>query len=41
MDEVKGCLSKRGPTIPETKECIKDRKEWRCIAVGGDVGDPG
>ena len=27
MDGVKDCLSDRGLTIPEAKECIKDRKE--------------
>ena len=27
-------------TIPEAKECVKDRREWRRI-VGGDVDDPG
>ena len=26
-------------TIPEAKECVKDRREWRRI-VGGDVDDP-
>ena len=36
MDEAKGCLSDRGLTIPETKECVKDKREWRRI-VGGDV----
>ena len=36
MDGVKGCLSDRGLTIPEAKECGKDRREWRRI-VGGDV----
>ena len=25
MDGVKGCLSDRGLTIPEAKECVKDR----------------
>ena len=37
---VKGCLSERGLSIPEAKECVKDRREWRRI-VGGDVDDPG
>ena len=32
MDGVKGCLSDRGVSIPEAKECIKDT--WRRI-VGG------
>ena len=36
---VKG-LSNRELTIPEAKECVKDRREWRRI-VGGDVDDPG
>ena len=40
MNRVKGCLSDRGSSIPEDKECVKDRKEWRRI-VGGDVDDPG
>ena len=39
MDGVKG-LSDRGLTVPEAKECVKDRREWRRI-VGGDVDDPG
>ena len=30
----------RGLSIPEAKECVKDRREWRRI-VGGDVDDPG
>ena len=34
MDGVKGCLSERGLSIPEAKECVKDRREWRRI-VGG------
>ena len=34
MDEVKGCLSERGLSIPEAEECVKDRREWRRI-VGG------
>ena len=34
MDGVKGCLSDRGLSIPETKECVKDGREWRHI-VGG------
>ena len=29
MDGVKGCLSDKRLTIPEAKECVKDRKEWR------------
>ena len=40
MDGVKGCLSDRGLTIPEAKECIEDRREWRRIVGGGDVDDP-
>ena len=40
MDGVKRCLSKRGLSIPEAEECVKDRREWRRI-VGGDVDDPG
>ena len=40
MDGVKGCLSDRGLTILEAKECIKDRREWRCIVGGGYVDDP-
>ena len=32
MDEgVKGCLNDRGLSIPEAKECVKDRREWRRI----------
>ena len=31
MDGVKSWLSDRGPTIPEAKESVKDRKEWRCM----------
>ena len=27
MDGVKGCLSERGLSIPEAKECVKDRRE--------------
>ena len=34
MDGVKGCLSERRLSIPEAKECVKDRREWRRI-VGG------
>ena len=34
MDGVKGCLSDRRLTIPEAKDCGKDRREWRRI-VGG------
>ena len=34
MDGVKGCLSERGLSIPEAKECAKDRRKWRRI-VGG------
>ena len=26
MDGVKGCLSERGLSIPEAKECVKDRR---------------
>ena len=33
-------LNDRGLSIPEAKECVKDRREWRRI-VGGDVDDPG
>ena len=40
MDGGKGCLSERGLSIPEAKERVKDRREWRRI-VGGDVDDPG
>ena len=40
MDALKGCLSDRGLTIPEAKECVKDRREWRRITEG-DVNDPG
>ena len=36
VDGVKGCLSDRGLTIPETKECVKD-----LIGESGDVDDPG
>ena len=37
MDEVnvKGCLSDRGLTIPEAKDCVKDRREWRRIVGRG------
>ena len=38
---VKGCLSDRGLTISDAKECVKDRREWRRIVGGGDVDDPG
>ena len=34
MNGVKGCVSDRGLTIPEAKECVKDRREWRRF-VGG------
>ena len=34
MDGAKGYLSDRELTIPEAKECVKDRREWRRI-VGG------
>ena len=34
MDGVKGCLSDRGLSIPEAKECVKDRREWRRIVRG-------
>ena len=27
MDAVKGCLSKRGLSIPEAEECVMDRRE--------------
>ena len=27
MDGVKGCLSERGLSIPEAKECVKDRRK--------------
>ena len=40
MDGGKGCLGERGLSIPEAKECVKDRREWRRI-VGGGVDDPG
>ena len=40
MDGVKGCLSDGGLSIPEVKECVEDRRQWRRIA-GGDVDDPG
>ena len=40
MDGVKGCLSDRGLSVPEAKECLRDRREWRRI-VGGGVDDPG
>ena len=29
MVEVKNCLDKRGLTIQKSKECVKDRKEWK------------
>ena len=35
MDGVKGCLSERGLSIPEVKECVIDRREWRRIVGGG------
>ena len=38
--KVNGCLNDRRLAIPEAKECVKDRREWRHIVVG-DVGDPG
>ena len=43
MDEAKGCLSDSGLIIPEAKECVNDRREWRRIIGegGGDVDDPG
>ena len=31
IDEVKGCLTERGLSIPEAKECVKDRRKWRRI----------
>ena len=31
---MKGCLSDRGLSIPEAKECVKDRREWRRIVEG-------
>ena len=34
FDEVKGCLSDKGLTIPEAKECVKERREWRRIVEG-------
>ena len=34
MDGVNGCLSESGLSIPEAKECVKDRREWRRV-VGG------
>ena len=41
MDEVKGCLSDRGLTIAEAKECVKSRSEWRRIVGGGYINDLG
>ena len=38
MDKVKGCLIDRRLTIPEVKECIKDRREE--TYCGHDVDDP-
>ena len=37
------CLSDRGLSIPEAKECVKDRREWRVgdVLLGSDVDDPG
>ena len=35
MDGVKDCLSDRGLTITEAKECVKYRREWRHIVGGG------
>ena len=35
MDGVKGCLSIRGLTFAEAKECVKDMKEWRRISRVG------
>ena len=40
MDGVKGCLSDRGLTIPEAKECVKDSREWKRIVWGRRVDDP-
>ena len=34
MDGVKGCLSERGLSILEAKECVIDRREWRRIVRG-------
>ena len=31
VDGVKGCVSDEGLTIPEAKECVKDRREWGLI----------
>ena len=48
MDRVKSCLSDRGLSIPEAKECVKDRREWkriigegatyRCMILQGEAG---
>ena len=35
LSKVKGCLSERGLSIPEAKECVKDRRAWRRIVGGG------
>ena len=34
MDGVKGCLRERGLSIPEAKECVKDKRKWRRIVEG-------
>ena len=34
MDGVKGCLNGRELTIPEAKECVKDKREWKRIVRG-------
>ena len=37
MDGVKGCLNVRGLTIQKTKECVKDKREWRRFVGESDV----
>ena len=32
---MKDCLNNRGLTIPEAKQCVMDRREWRRIVGGG------
>ena len=34
MDRVKGCVSDRGLTIPEAKECIKDSERVKTYCWG-------
>ena len=34
--KMKGYWNDKGLTIPDAKECVKDRREWERI-VGGDV----